>query len=62
MPEREPGQEHDAKPVGSTVEAVIEDSDPELWRVHSGETLRGVLSRWGVDRRADSTLIGALMC
>ena len=47
VPELEPGQEHDAKPVGSTVEAAIEVSDPELWRVRSGETLRGVLSRWG---------------
>ena len=47
VPEQEPGQEHDAMPVGSTVEAVIENFDPEFWRVRSGETLRGVLSRWG---------------
>ena len=31
----------------ATVEAAVEDSDPELWRIRSGETLRGVLSRWG---------------
>ena len=47
VPERETGQEHDAEPVDPTVEAVIEDSDPEFWRVRSGETLREVLSRWG---------------
>ena len=47
LPEQAPGEEHDAAHVGSTVEAVVEDTDPEPWRVHSGETLREVLGRWG---------------
>ena len=42
-----PGEEHDAAPVGSTVEAVVEDNDPESWHVRPGETLREALSRWG---------------
>ena len=47
VPEREPGEEHDAMPVGSSIEETVEDAGPEPWRVRTGETLREVLGRWG---------------